>query len=71
MATRTPKEITIPTIAIINRVAWHEWQGQHNEANAIRQLCAECSPVHRVDEAAVTARLAELRRAHNAPARLD
>lgn len=50
--------LTITVGTFIDRVAWLQWRGAYQEANALRELGAWFTPPYRVDEHAVEERVA-------------
>jgi hypothetical protein len=71
MATRSPKELVIPLDNFIYRIAWYVFTDNPDAAEALRQLAADCRPVYRVDEAAVSAKVEELRARRDGEHSLD
>ena len=65
------KELTITVERFVGQVAWCEWQGQHREAAALRELAKWFDPPYRINEADVQARIAELQRHASKPPLLD
>ncbi len=68
---KDPKELTIPLDNFIYRIAWYVFNDNPDAAEAFRQLAAYCSPVKRVDEAAVSAKVEELRARRDGEHSLD
>jgi hypothetical protein len=71
MATRSPEELVIPLDNFIYRIAWYVFTNNHEAAEVLRQLAADCRPAYRVDEAAVSAKVEELRARRDGQSRLD
>jgi hypothetical protein len=63
--------LTVTTATLLQRIAWLEFNGQHIEANALRDLTAWFTPPYRVDEAVVQRHIAEMVEARDKPPRLD
>lgn len=50
----------LPVAKLYERVAWLQWHGAHQEANALRELAAWFDPPIRIDEGRVDQLVAEL-----------
>ena len=64
MAKKQPETMTIEISRYYDRLAWHVWQGQPREANALRALGAWFEPPLRIDESRVSERVARYEQAH-------
>ncbi len=71
MMPSAPKELTIPLDNFIYRIAWYVFNENPEAAEALRQLAADCRPAYRVDEAAVSAKVEELRARRDGLSGLD
>jgi hypothetical protein len=63
--------MTISPDQLTHYIAWFEWQGEKNEANALRHLATYLQPKHPIDEAVVQERLAHLHSLDLKPRQLD